>query len=93
MLWSGTTTGYCSVTLVTRLSPLQLFSGADLSGLLELPQSLDSICVGGNAFGDAAAPVLAQLTQLNSLSLGYSPGFTDAGLEQLTNLDLGCLSV
>jgi hypothetical protein len=61
--------------------------------MLELPQSLRLLCVGGNAYGDAAAPVLAQLTQLKELYLSYSPGFTDAGLEQLTNLDLAHLSL
>jgi hypothetical protein len=61
--------------------------------MLELPQSLRLLCVGGNAFGDAAAPVLAQLTQLKHLHLSFSPGFTDAGLEQLTNLDLEHLSL
>jgi hypothetical protein len=66
-----------------------LCAGADLSGLLELPQSLDSLWVGGEAFEDAAAPVLARLTQLESLYLSFTPMFTDAGLEQLTELDLG----
>ena len=64
-----------------------------MSGLLELPESLFSLCVGGAAFGDAAAPVLGQLTQLEDLCLSYTPGFTDAGLEQLTGLDLGRLYV
>jgi hypothetical protein len=72
---------------------LSLFSGADLSGLLELPQSLHSLFAEGAAFGDLAAPVLAQLAQLDYLCLSYTPGFTDAGLEQFTDLNLGRLYV
>ena len=37
--------------------------------------------------------MLAQLTQLEHLSLSHTPWFTDAGLEQLTKLDLGHLYV
>jgi hypothetical protein len=37
--------------------------------------------------------VLARLTQLESLYLGYAPRFTDAGLEQLTGLDLARLCI
>ena len=35
--------------------------------------------------------MLGQLTQLKQLGLDWVPGFTDAGLEQLTNLDLAHL--
>jgi hypothetical protein len=80
-----------SMVFMTLLPPL--FSGADLSGLLELPQSLSSLCGGGAAFDDEAAAVLGRLTQLKDLCLSWAPGFTDAGLEQLTDLDLARLFV
>lgn len=67
--------------------------GADLSHFLQLPESCASLSVGGAAFTDAAVAVLVQLTQLESLRWGSSPGFTDAGLEQLTRLDLESLYV
>ena len=70
-----------------------LAAGADLSGLLELPQSLRSLAVGGAAFGDAAVPVLVQVTQLKDLRMHNSQGFTDAGLQQLTDMDLMGLDV
>jgi hypothetical protein len=60
---------------------------------MELLQSLHSLSVGGEAFGDAAVPVLTQLTQLEYLGFHMTPGFTDAGLQQLTVLDLGRLYV
>jgi hypothetical protein len=47
--------------------------------------------VGGAAFDDAAASALVQLTHLNYLCLDASPGFTDIGLELLSDLDLGQL--
>jgi hypothetical protein len=68
-------------------------AGADVSGLLELPQSFHCLSVGGEAFGDAAVPVLVQLQQLHYLGLHGTPGFTDTGLQQLTDLDLGRLYV
>jgi hypothetical protein len=79
----------CQEVLVTLLP--RLFPGTDLTGLLELPPSLTALFVGGAAFDDAAAAVLGQLTQLKQLGLDWVPGFTDAGLEQLTNLDLAHL--
>lgn len=57
-----------------------------LTPLLRLPRSVTSLCVGGAAFGDAAAAVVAQLTHLGSLGWDVSPGFTDVGLQQLTAL-------
>lgn len=60
--------------------------GADLSGLLQLAPGCKSLLVGGAGFADAAAPVLAQLTQLDYLAWSFSPKLTDAGLEQLTAL-------
>jgi hypothetical protein len=68
-------------------------AGADLSGLLELPQRLRSLSVGGQAFGDAAMPVLVHLTQLEYLCVHKAPGFTDTGLQQLTALELDRLYV
>ena len=80
-------TCYCDIH-----SGLLVYSGTDLSGLLQLPTSLNCLWIGGEAFGDVAAPVLAQLTQLDSF-LSYTPGFTDAGLEQLTNLNVERLCI
>jgi hypothetical protein len=62
--------------------------GADLSPLLQLSRSCTILEVGGQAFTDAAVPLLLQLTQLEDLSWNQSPRFTDVGLEQLTRLDL-----
>jgi hypothetical protein len=67
--------------------------GADLSVLAQLPDSCASLLLGGAAFTDAAASVLVQLTHLYYLCWSQSLGFTDAGLEQLTALDLGGLYV
>jgi hypothetical protein len=49
--------------------------------------------VGGAAFTDAAASLIAQLKQTERLVWGHSPGLTDAGLEQLIGLGLGELYV
>jgi hypothetical protein len=62
-------------------------------GLLQLPQTLHSVAFGGEAFEDAAMPVLVQLQQLRYIAFHDTPGFTDAGLQQLTGLDLGRLLV
>lgn len=59
---------------------------ADLSPLLQLPPTCCDLTVGGEAFGDNAAPVVAQLTCLTSLSWVGWKGLTDAGLDQLTVL-------
>jgi hypothetical protein len=67
--------------------------GADLSPLLQLPGSCTALSVGGAAFTDAAAYMLAQLTQLQRLSWHFSPELTDAGLEQLLGLGLQRLHV
>lgn len=72
---------------------LSCCSGADLSGLLQLPQSCTTLSVGGAVFDDKAMSVIMQLTQLEVLCVHDSPGFTDAGLEQLTGLDLWRLFV
>lgn len=58
----------------------------DLSVLRQLPESCWMLLVGGAGFTDAAASVLAQLTQLQDLGWCNSPGLTDVGLEQLTAL-------
>jgi hypothetical protein len=57
---------------------------ADLSALLQLPDSCDRLHVAGAAFSDAAAGILAQLTQLDVLTWHTAPTFTDVGLQQLT---------
>jgi hypothetical protein len=59
---------------------------ADISTLLKLPQQCQHLAVGGQAFGDKAAGVVAQMTQLKSLEWAHSPGLTYAGLAQLTAL-------
>lgn len=62
-----------------------LTSPTAVAPLLQLPTSCASLTVGGQAFDDTAAAVVAQLTQLTSLAWAYAD-LTDAGLEQLTSL-------
>jgi hypothetical protein len=88
------------VSIVSNCSALQHLDicntvqpGADLSALLQLPGSCTALLVGGAALGDAAAATVAQLAQLRHLEWFYSRQLTDAGLEQLTALDLERLSV
>lgn len=59
---------------------------AAVEELLHLPQCCGSLSVGGTAFDDAAASVVAQLTQLTDLTWGHSPDLTDLGLQELTAL-------
>lgn len=59
---------------------------ADVSALLKLPQQCQHLAIGGQAFGDEAAGVVAQLTQLTRLNWTGYPGLTYAGLVQLTAL-------
>jgi hypothetical protein len=66
--------------------------GADVSVLLQLPDSCTSLAVGGAAFSDAAAATVVQLTQLKHLSWQHSKQLTDTGLQQLTALDLDSLA-
>jgi len=54
--------------------------------LLDLPESCGTLYIGGGAVDDAAAAVVAQLTQLRLLDVLESPSLSDAGLEQLTAL-------
>lgn len=61
---------------------------SDFSVLLQLPQSCTHLEIGGWGLTDAAAPVVAQLTQLQHLVWSCSPGLTDSGLVQLTALEL-----
>lgn len=63
-----------------------LEASADVSALLQLPPCCTSIQVGGPAFSDAAAGVVCQLSQLQSLTWCHSEGLTDRGLEKLTVL-------
>jgi hypothetical protein len=61
-------------------------SDEGVTPLLRLPKSVTSLSVGGTAFGNAAAAVVAQLTQLRHLVWQISPHLPDAGLQQLTAL-------
>lgn len=62
-------------------------SDADATALLQLPASCTELEVGGPAFTDAAAAVVAQLTHLQRLSLhDAAAGLTDIGLLGLTSL-------
>jgi hypothetical protein len=63
-----------------------LEASANVSPLLQLPPCCTSIQVGGPAFGDAAAHVVCQLSQLQGLTWYYSEGLTDLGVEKLTVL-------
>lgn len=54
--------------------------------LLDLPESCNCLYIGGGAVDDAAAVVVAQLTQLRLLDILHSPSLSDAGLEQFTAL-------
>lgn len=62
-----------------------LHEGANLSALARLPGTLDSLTVGGWAFGDQAAPIVARLTQLSEFAWEFSP-LSDRGVQQLTAL-------
>jgi hypothetical protein len=63
-----------------------LEASADVSPLLLLPPCCTCIQVGGPAFGDAAAGVVCQLSQLQYLTWYSSEGLTDLGVEKLTVL-------
>lgn len=58
--------------------------GADISALLQLPAS--QLSIGGDAFTDAAVPVVLHLTQLKHLIWKSSDALTDKGLLKLTGL-------
>lgn len=61
--------------------------GSSLSWLQQLPESLSSLSVGGQAFDDAAAIETAQLSQLPTLSLiEPMPKFSTNGFKCLTAL-------
>jgi hypothetical protein len=59
--------------------------GTDPSPLLQLAECRD-LSVGGRAFDNPAAGVVAQMTQLTSLTWWCSQGFDSVGLSQLTAL-------
>lgn len=64
-----------------------MYEDADISPLLQLPQSCSNLIVGGyQAFDNSAACVVAQLTQLTSLEWHNAVFFTALGWEQLTVL-------
>lgn len=60
-------------------------AGADVALLLQLPGTCCSLVVGGAAFGDSAAGVISQLTQLTELYWPFTDYLEDGGL-QLTAL-------
>jgi hypothetical protein len=62
-----------------------ILPGTDTSPLLQL-QKCRSLAVGGRAFNNRAAQVVAQMTQLTSLTWFCSAGFDSFGLSQLTAL-------
>jgi hypothetical protein len=59
--------------------------GVSASALLQLAECRD-LSVGGRAFDNRAAGVVAQMTQLTSLTWWCSQGFDSVGLSQLTAL-------
>jgi hypothetical protein len=65
-----------SLTLNHVVDPEPQFS---VSALLSLPSSCVELAVAGRAFGDSAATVLCQLTQLRSLTWDDTPALTMAG--------------
>lgn len=69
-----------------------LHPDADVAALLQLPRSLNTLEVAGSVLDDAAAGIVAQLTQLLRLTLTHAPLLTDLGLEKFTALSqLGSL--
>ena len=65
---------------LVSLSIWNALEPGDLTPLLQLPATVEAIDVGGEAWDDAAAGVLGQLTQLHSISWEGSDSVTDAGL-------------
>lgn len=59
--------------------------GADVSAL-QLPACCKSLSIGGVGFGDSAAPVIVQLSQLTQLTWRHSPDLTFTGLKQVCGL-------
>lgn len=82
----------CIFTACPGLAELQLESAlepvddADFSPLLQLPQSCTRLVVGGEAFDDEAAGVIAQLGQLKLLKWLFSEHLTKDGVSALTAL-------
>lgn len=65
-----------------------------LHSLLRLQQNLvlPSLSVGGPGLTNGAGPILAQMTDLQELSILHSPDFSFEGLQHLTSLQqLTCL--
>jgi hypothetical protein len=71
---------------LVSLSIRNALAPGDLTPLLQLPTSVVTIDVGGEAFDDAAAAVVGQLTQLRNLSWEGSVYVTGMGLQELTAL-------
>jgi hypothetical protein len=78
------------VSACPGLNTLQLMRvvqpGTTFNSLQGLPESFSSLSVGGQAFGDAAAVAVVQLTQLRALMWSRAHGFSDVGFQRLTAL-------
>jgi hypothetical protein len=71
---------------LVSLSIRNALQPGDLTPLLQLPATVESLAVGGEAWDDAAAGVVRHLMQLRSVFWEGSEGLTDVGLQQLTAL-------
>lgn len=80
--------GICCPALTELVLRSAVASGENVIGLAALQSSLQSLDVEGVGFGDEAAAVVAQLTNLHSLRWhnSGSPALTETGLQQLTAL-------
>jgi hypothetical protein len=76
----------CPALCLLNLSSGVSTGAGDISTLLQLPATCQSLCVAGTAFSDEAAGIIGQLTQLTNLTWMEMPGLSDAGLHQLTAL-------
>ena len=71
---------------LVSLSIRNALQPGDLTPLPQLPATVESLDVGGEAWDDAAAGVVRHLTQLRALFWEGSEGLTDVGLQELTAL-------
>lgn len=92
--WCVSDDDLCSIARACPRQKLELKGilqqGASLSALQLLPPSLTSLAIEGQAFGDAAAAAVAQLTQLRSFEWDHAPDLSDVGFQHLTAL--ACLT-
>lgn len=88
--WCVDTKGLASIVrCCTQLLSLDIdgvVRDPDVSPLLRLPRCCVELEVGGHAFDDRAAAVIAQLTHLTQLCWANAPQLTDVGLQHLTAL-------